>query len=395
MRRRTDREGLLRVAKRFGTPVYAYDEATLVAQCALLARSFPGFEVHYAAKVNSNPVLLTLIRKQGLGVETVSEGELAVAQAAGFSPQRTSFTCSNLAERELTAVARTGVRMHLDSLTQLELWGKNRLGSRASIRINQGIGKGAHKHWVTGGPDSKFGITLADLPRAQEIATRYGMKIVGIHQHIGSNVLETEPFLKATDALLKTACMFTDLEHIGFGGGFGVPYVGGERQIPLVSLGKEMGARIAAFEKSMGKRLSYSIEPGRFVVAEAGTLLVSVVDTKETEKHVFVGVNSGFNHLVRPVLYGAHHEIENLIERKGKRIPISIAGNLCESGDVFAHDRPMVLPQTGDVLAIRTAGSCGFSMASYFNMRALPKEVLITRSGALRDISFSPGTYAV
>lgn len=393
MARRTDREALERVARRFGTPTYAYDASVLKRQCNLLIRAFPGFAVQYAAKVNSNPALLRLIRAEGLGVEAVSEGELRIAREAGFSPKRTSFTCSNLTERELVAVARTGAQVHLDSLVQLETWGRNGLGNRVFIRINQGIGKGAHKHWITGGPHSKFGISLKDIPRAKAIAQQYGLRIVGIHQHIGSNVLELEPFLTATDVLLKTAERFPDLEHIGLGGGFGVPYEG-ERAIDITRLGREVRKRIAAFEKARGKRFSYSIEPGRFVIAEAGTLLVSVVDTKETSAHVFAGVNSGFNHLVRPVMYGAYHDIENLTRRRGKIIPVSIAGNLCESGDVFAHDRPMIPPEMGDILAIRNAGSCGFAMASYFNMRALPKEVLITASGSLRDISFSPERFA-
>ncbi|HWH16424.1 MAG TPA: diaminopimelate decarboxylase [Candidatus Paceibacterota bacterium] len=394
MMRTHEREGLLKAAARFGTPAYVYEEEAIVRQCALLKEAFPGFAIQYAAKVNSNPALLKRVRREGLGVETVSQGELELAARAGFLPRETSFTCSNLTEDELIAVARTGAQVHLDSLTQLEHWGKNALGIRVFLRINQGIGKGAHKHWITGGPDSKFGITLKDLPRAQELAKQYGLIIAGLHQHIGSNVREIDPFLRATDALLKTARAFPDLEHLSFGGGFGVPYRPQEKPLPVQRLGKEMRKRIGAFEESIGKRLSYSIEPGRFVIAEAGTLLVSVVDRKETEAHTFVGVNSGFNHLVRPVMYDAHHEVENLSERKGKKVPVSIAGNLCESGDIFAHDRLMPAPRIGDILAIRTAGSCGFAMASYFNMRRLPREVLHTRGGTLKDISFDPGDYA-
>lgn len=393
MRCTVDREGLLKAAKRFGTPTYVYAEEVLIRQCALLRESFPGFRVQYAAKVNSNPSLLKLIRKQGLGIETVSVGELNLARRAGFSPKETSFTCSNLSEEELRAVAETGAQVHLDSLTQLELWGKNALGTKVFLRINQGIGKGAHKHWITGGPDSKFGITLTDLPRAKEIAERYKLSIVGLHQHIGSNVLEPEPFITAADKLLETAREFPDIEHISFGGGFGVPYKKDEKPLRIKKIGRELLRRTDAFEKTLGRKLEYSIEPGRFVVAEAGTLLVSVVDSKATEAHVFIGVNSGFNHLVRPVMYGAHHEIENLTERKGKRVPVSIAGNLCESGDILAHERPMVLPHIGDTLAVRTAGSCGFAMASYFNMRRLPKEVLLTQAGGLKDISFAPGDF--
>jgi diaminopimelate decarboxylase len=282
----------------------------------------------------------------------------------------------------------------LDSLTQLETWGREKLGRDVSLRLNQGIGAGHHAHVITGGPHSKFGIGLEDLPEAERIASAYGLRITGIQQHIGSNVLNAGMFLRAVRLLLKTAHRFPDLSHIDFGGGLGIPYRPEERQLDLKRVGKEFRLMVRKFVKDAGKDVSLAMEPGRFIVAESGTLLVTVVDRKETSARVFVGVNSGFNQLLRHAMYGSYHPIENLSQARGKKVPVTIAGNVCESGDLFAVDRSMVLPEIGDVLAIRNAGAYGFSMASTYNMRALPKELLVGRDGRIKDISFVPSVHA-
>ncbi|KND46904.1 MAG: diaminopimelate decarboxylase [Parcubacteria bacterium C7867-004] len=383
----------LRAAKKFGTPLYVYEQSVIEDQCRKLKRYFPEVAFHYAMKANSNPAVLAIIRKEGIGCESVSLGELTLAQKAGFNKNAMSFTCSNITERELTEAAASGVRVHLDSLEQLRNWGRLKLGREVSLRLNQGIGAGHHAHVITGGPNSKFGITLKDIPEAMDIAKKFGLRITGIQQHIGSNVLEVETFLKAARTLLKTARTFSDLEHIDFGGGIGVPYHTNEKQLDLKALGKEFKILIREFQKNMGKSVSFAMEPGRFLVAEAGSLLVTVVDLKSTEKHQFAGVNSGFNQLVRPAMYGSYHQIDNLSRSKGKRGEVTVAGNVCESGDILASKRTMLIPEIADVLAIRNAGAYGFSMASFYNLRALPREVLITSAGAMKDISFVPGDF--
>jgi diaminopimelate decarboxylase len=393
MKKETD--WLKKAAATYGTPVYAYEQSVIEDQCQKLRRYFPHIAFHYAMKANSNPEILRIIRKQGIGVEAVSVGELTLAKAVGFKTKDTSFTCASLTEAELVAAAASGARVHLDSLAQLEIWGRRTLGREVALRLNQGIGAGHHQHVITGGPHSKFGITLKDLGEAKRMAKQYGLVITGIQQHIGSNVLDAEVFLKAMRMLLKTAEAFPDLTHIDFGGGLGVPYAPGERSLALARVGKEASAMMSAFCTAYGREISFAMEPGRFIVAESGTLLVSVVDRKETSAHTFVGVNSGFNQLIRHAMYGSYHPIENLSRQRGAKIPLTIAGNVCESGDLFAVDRPMVRPEIGDVLAIRNAGAYGFSMASNFNMHALPREVLIERSGRLKDISFSPSSYAL
>lgn len=390
-----EREQLLVAAKTFGTPLYVYSQEIVEEQCQKLRQHFPNVEFHYAVKANSNPALLSIIRKQGIGAEAVSLGELNIVRAAGFTVAHTSFTCSNLTEQELRLAAASGARVHLDSLHQLETWGRLKLGPDVSLRLNQGIGAGHHAHVITGGPHSKFGISLADLPVAHTIAKRHNLTITGIQQHIGSNALDVSVLVLAIQTLLTTAASFKDITHIDFGGGLGIPYAPHEKQLDLKKLGREFKTLTQAYVAEQGRDIVFSMEPGRFIVAEAGSLLVSVVDSKKTAKHLFVGVNSGFNQLIRPTMYGSYHPIENLSRTRGKRAAITIAGNVCESGDVFATDRAMLVPEIGDVLAIRNAGAYGFTMASTYNMHALPREVLATIKGTLKDISFSPSEYAL
>lgn len=385
---------LSEAAARYGTPLYVYEQEAIERQCKKLRQHFPDVSFHYAMKANSNPHILSIIRRQGIGAEAVSLGELALAAKAGFKPKGLSFTCASLAEEELVQAAASGARVHLDSLVQLETWGRRALGRDVSLRLNQGIGAGHHAHVITGGPHSKFGIALKDMPDAKRIAEKHGLRITGIQQHIGSNVLDAAVFLEAARVLLATAAAFPELSHVDFGGGLGVPYAPGEKALDLASAGKEFTRLASAFRKASPNEVSFAMEPGRFIVAESGTLLVTVVDVKETSERLFAGVNSGFNHLVRHAMYGAYHPIENLSSARGRKQPVTIAGNVCESGDLFAVDRMLQKPRIGDVLAIRIAGAYGFSMASTFNMRSFPREVLVSGEGRLREISFSPSEHA-
>lgn len=385
-----DDSHLMRAADTFGTPVYVYEENVIRAQCQKLKRHFPEIEFHYAVKANANPELLRIIREEGIGAEAVSLGELNAAKRAGFPKSILSFTCASLSEEELIKAARTGARINLDSLTQLETWGRNGLGKDVSLRINQGIGAGHHAHVMTGGPHSKFGITLKDIPKAKDMAALYGLRITGIQQHIGSNVLDTDIFVKAVRALLGTAAKFPDVTHVDFGGGLGIPYRPEEQELNLKTLGKSMRILLREFKDRKGREIVFAMEPGRFIVAESGTLVTSVTDLKETTKRTFVGVNTGFNHLIRHAMYGAYHPMDIVGRRSSKKAHITVAGNICESGDLLAINRLMPLPKIGELLSIRNAGAYGFSMASHFNLRALPKEVLLDREGNLSEILFRP-----
>ena len=371
----------VKLAERFGTPIYVYDASVIRERCRELIDSFPVANFYYAVKANSNPELLRIIRGERFRAETVSRGEVELALRSGFKSAEISFTCSNIERGELLFAVKTGVRVHVDSLNQLKQYGAFALRRTVSLRLNQGIGGGHHRHVITGGPESKFGIELKDIPQALRIARRYKLRVNGIMQHIGSNVLDEKIFVKAAAVLLQTAKHFPDLEELDFGGGFGVNYRPGGRRFDLAAVGKEITKLIAGFEARRGRKVRVSFEPGRYPVAEAGTLLVKVTDIKRNSKHTFIGVNSGFNHLLRPAMYGSYHEIINA-SPGGVRKKVAVAGNICESGDVFAKDRLIALPQEGDVLAILNAGAYGYSMASRYNSRVLPAEGLVENGKA-------------
>ena len=388
--RGVDAESLV---ERFGSPLYVYDASVLQKRSRELVKAFTGMHVHYAVKANANPALLKLIKAEGLGAEAVSPGEIRAAELAGFKKKDISFTGPSLTEGELRFAASHAGRVHLDSITQLERWGKLRLGKEVSLRLNLGIGAGHHKHVRTGGDGSKFGIMPVDIDRALELAEKYSLSITGLQQHIGSHIPDGSDYIEGARLLLRTANRFPDVRHIDFGGGIGVPYAPGEKRVNLAAIGKEVRALARAFEKGRGVPMSFALEPGRYVVAEAGSLLVSVTDIKKTGKHTFVGVNSGFNHLVRPALYGSYHAIRNA-SRTGKKVAISVAGNVCESGDVFAWDREVAMPELDDVLVIENAGAYGISMASTYNLRALPKEILV-KDGKAKEVTFDRSPFLV
>src|SRR3989344_534561 len=366
----------MRLMEKLQTPAYFYDGKVINTKCRELKKNFPGVNLYYACKANDNKEIIKLIARQGFGVETVSPGEISLARRAGVPYSRMTFTCGSINERELTAVIKKGIRVHLDSLHQVEIIGKNFPNSEISIRLNQGIGAGHHSHVITGGPDSKFGIDISHIPKLKGLVKKYNLKITGLHQHIGSNVPDAFTLVLAMKTLFKTALSFPDLKHLDFGGGLGVAYHPSDKKLNIKDFAKSAHKLKKVFIKKYGRNIEMSFEPGRYLVAEAGTLLVKVTDIKENPKKTFVGVNSGFNHLIRPALYGSYHEIINLNNRKGKKEKLTIVGNICESGDFFAKDRLMVKPKIGDTLAIKNAGAYGYVMSSDYNSRPKPKEYL-------------------
>lgn len=363
--------------KKYGTPLYIYDSAMIVQKCRELKRYLPGVDLYYACKANTNVEVMKLIVREGYGIETVSPGEITAARAAAVPVSKITFTCGSIDEAELVAVVKQGIRVHLDSLRQVEIVGKHFSGSKISVRLNQGIGAGHHSHVITGGPDSKFGIDVRQIAELVRLAKKYRLRITGLHQHIGSNILDVAMFMKAMNTLFETAMTFPELEHLDFGGGLGVPYRPGEKNLDIVALGKKIAASAEAFSKKYGRRVAMSFEPGRYLVAEAGMLAVKVNDIKRNPTKTFVGVNSGFNHLIRPAMYGSYHEIVNITHPRGAREKVTIAGNICESGDVFAKDRMIASPRINDILIIKNAGAYGYTMSSDYNLRPRPREVII------------------
>ncbi len=365
------------LSRAYGTPLYVYERAIIEAQCARLKKAFPGIALFYAAKANGNLSLLKIIRKAGLGIEASSVGEIRLAKKAGFKKSEIIFTCPSLREDEIVFAARNAGEMHIDSLHQLEVWGKKKLGKEVALRVNQGIGSAFHPHVVNGGPGSKFGISLADLPEAERIARKFNLRVIGLHQQIGTNVLDTDTFLTSVSALLATAERFPDVHRINFGGGLGIAYAPTDRVLAVEGVGKRLQKLLTRFEKDRRTPVEFALEPGRFIVADAGTLLVSAVDIKTTSAHTFVGVDSGSNHLMRPQLYGAYHPIVNASRVKGPQKKVTLAGYICESGDLFAKDRLMTMPKIGDILAIQKVGAYGFVMSSAYIAHPRPKEIIV------------------
>ena len=376
------RYGAESLVKKYGTPLYVYEADTIKSRYSNLVENikYSSLKVHYAVKANSNLYLLKLIKKLGAGAETVSLGEVLVSLKAGFKPNQIIYTCSNITKDELKSLIEKGIRVNLDSLSQIKLWGEIKPGSSISLRLNQGIGAGNHNHVITGGPESKFGVDIRQINEVQALARKYKLSINGIQQHIGSGILGEETFLKAMRALLKTAYRFPDLEFIDFGGGFGIPYRPNEKSLDLKHLGPLIVKTLRGFSKDYGRNLTIIFEPGRYLVAEAGTLLVQVTEIKKNPTKTFVGTDSGFNHLIRPAMYGSYHEVVNASRIKGKKVKVSVVGNICESADFFAKDRLLTIPRQGEILAILNAGAYGFSMSSNYDLRPRPAEVLIEGS---------------
>jgi diaminopimelate decarboxylase len=368
------------LADRFGTPLYVYDASVIQRRYAELLESihYRPLRIHYACKANSNLELLKLVQSLGAGAETVSPGEVDLALRAGFGTAEIIHTCSNMSRQELAYLIELGITVNLDSLTQIRHWGEMAPGTNISIRVNQDIGAGHHAHVVTGGPNSKFGIHVRDLDDALSLAKHYGLRVSGMHQHIGSNILDVATLLKACQALLETAAILPELDFVDLGGGLGIPYRPDELPLDIIALGQGLSQAFDDFCQPHGRPLTLVLEPGRYLVGDAGVLLTSVTDVKRTSGQTFVGVDSGFNHLLRPAMYGAYHPICNASRPQGKREVVTVVGNICESGDVFAHQRALPECREGDLLAILKAGAYGFSMCSEYNCRPRPAEVLVS-----------------
>jgi diaminopimelate decarboxylase len=386
------------LASRFGTPLYVYDEETIRSRVRSLVGSIrcKPFRIYYAVKANENLSVLKVIRSEGgeyVGVDAVSPGEIELALKAGFKPSQIIFTSNSVTDDEMRYALSNKVLVNCDSLSQLERFGTLSPGSSVSFRVNPDVGAGHHNHTITGGPESKFGIWFDDVGKALEIAAAHRLKIVGIHEHIGSGILDTEKFILAMKVLLSVIIKHKEklscLEFVDFGGGIGVPYKPEQSPIDFDEFGYAVCSLFEEACESFGRKLLLAIEPGRFIVAESGILLCTVNTLKHTPKHKFVGVNTGFNHLIRPMAYGSYHPIVVVDKCNGDRKEsVAVCGDICESGDVFTRDErgisDRLLPpiKEGDVLAILVAGAYGFSMASNYNLRPRPAEVMVNGKSA-------------
>ena len=369
---------LLSIAHTYGSPVYVYDANKISAQYERLTKAFaavPSLRINYAMKALSNVSVLKLMRKLGAGLDTVSIQEVKLGLHAGFAPEQIIFTPNGVSMEEIEEAASLGVQLNIDNLSILEQFGSKHPQVPVCIRINPHVMAGGNSKISVGHIDSKFGISIHQIPHILRIVENTKMHINGIHMHTGSDILDIDVFLYAAEILFDTAKHFRELKFIDFGSGFKVPYKEGDIQTDIEELGERLGQRFLEFCKLYGRNLTLAFEPGKFLVSEAGFFLVKVNVVKQTTSTVFAQIDSGFNHLIRPMFYGATHFIENISNPEGKKRFYSVVGYICET-DTFASNRQIAEISEGDILCFRNAGAYCYTMASNYNSRPRPAEVL-------------------
>ena len=373
-----DNSNLLAIANEYGSPAYVYDSEKIVSQYNRLAQAFKKvkrLKINYAVKALSNISVLKLINSLGAGMDTVSIQEVKISLAAGVEPKDIIYTPNGVSLEEIEEVASMGVQINIDNLSILEQFGTKYPTTPVCIRINPHVMAGGNANISVGHIDSKFGISVHQIPHILRIVENTGMNINGVHMHTGSDILDIEVFLYASEILFETATHFKNLDFIDFGSGFKVPYKTGDVETNIEELGKKLTKRFNEFCKSYGKEVALGFEPGKFLVSEAGYFIAKVNVVKQTTSTVFAGIDSGLNHLIRPMFYGSHHEIVNISNPKGKDRFYSVVGYICET-DTFANNRRIAEIKEGDLLAFKNAGAYCFSMASNYNSRYRPAEIL-------------------
>ena len=377
------------LAETYGTPVYVYNSAVIRRQIERVKKAFGAlpFRPFYAMKANGSLAILALIRESGFGCDSVSPGEIYIARKAGFTAEEIWFTCSNVSDEDLRAIGDARIVVNVNSISEIDRVLRLDLQNPIALRVNTDVGAGHHADVVTAGGGVKFGIDLAEVNDARMIVEDSGRKVVGLHAHIGSGIDDLSPLIESAKRLLDLSPDFANLRWLNFGGGISIPYRPGDKEFPIDDYGSEL-TRIA--DKLLRARdLTAILEPGRYVVAQSGTLLARVTAKRISGGLWWLGCDTGFNHLVRPSKYGAYHHIVNASRKSKSREEYVVAGNLCESGDVFTRDAmgnvtPRMLDHTevGDLIAFLDAGAYGFSMASHYNARLLPPEVMLDGASA-------------
>jgi diaminopimelate decarboxylase len=379
--------------EKYGSPLYVYSEEILrqKAQDMKGLATVPNFQSNYSVKANSNIHLLKILCEEGMYADAMSPGEILALEAAGFTPDRIFYIANNVSVEEMTFAIDRNIIVSVDSLSQLEQIGQIRKGLEVAIRFNPGVGAGHSEKVITGGKKTKFGVSIEDIDKVDEILAAYDLKLVGINQHIGSLYMEKDPFILGVKSLLNIALSFKDLKIIDFGGGFGIPYKKQEGQPPLDidGLREEFTEVLTGWMKEHGRNPLFKIEPGRYVVAESGILLGTVHAVKENAGVKYAGTDLGFNILARPVMYDSHHDVEvypNDGRTLGDEEVVNVVGNICESGDIIRKNATLPQIRLGDTLGVMDAGAYGYAMSSNYNNRIRPAEVLITLDGSVKLI---------
>ena len=374
-----NKEYLLDLANKYGSPLYVYDTNIIASQYKRITDAFEKVEklqLNYAVKALSNVNILRFFKNIGAGLDTVSIQEVNLALSVGVAPEKIIYTPNGVSLEEIENVAKKGVQINIDNLSILELFGQKHPEIPVCIRINPHIMAGGNSKISVGHIDSKFGISVHQVPHIKRVVENTGMHINGIHMHTGSDILDIDTFLRATEILFDVAKKFKTIDFIDFGSGFKVPYKEGDISTDIEQLGLQLTERFNAFCKDFGKKITLMFEPGKFLVSKAGYFLAKVNVVKQTTSTVFASIDSGFNHLIRPMMYDSYHHITNISNPNGRDRYYSVVGYICET-DTFGSNRRISEISEGDILCFENAGAYCFSMASNYNSRYRPAEVMI------------------
>ena len=377
---------------KYSSPLYVYDFITLESRCQEMYTFQKKLEdslkrkvrMHYSTKANSNPYILKTVKDNNLYVDCMSPIELKINQECGFKSNEILYVCNNITSEEMNLVHEAGILICLDSISQVETWGKMHPNTEIMIRINPGVvGVGHSDKVITSGKLTKFGITAENFNELFETAEKYNLKIVGVHQHLGSLFLNDKidnyiAGVKAGLELIKK--YFKDIKIVDLGGGFGVPYKPEEKPLDLNLVGVKLIKVLQEFIKDYPSIEEFKFEPGRFIPCEAGFLIGKVTAIKHENNQYYIGTDIGMNQLVRPSMYDAYHEI-TINTKEEKMINANVVGNICESGDILGKNRDLPLPKVGDIVIVHNAGAYGSSMASNYTGRLRPAEVMLYKNG--------------
>ncbi len=374
---------LINLSKSFGTPLYVYDSQKITENYNNFKNAFKvkDLKIHYACKALSSLAILKLFKELGANLDTVSVNEVKLGLKAGFSPENIIFTPNGVCIDEYAEAINLGVHITVDNLTMLEKIGIKYRKIPVHIRINPHIMAGGHNKISVGHIDSKFGISIHQLPIIKRLVDKLNIRVEGIHIHTGSDIYDPEVFTRVASLVFSIAEEFRDLKSLDFGSGFKVKYREGDHETDIAAIGKTFSKVFNDFCKKIKKDITLRFEPGKYMVSNAGFFLVKANTIKQTTACTFIIADSGFNHLIRPMFYGSYHEIENISNPKGQKKLYSVVGNLCES-DTFAEDRLISEVHENDILMFRNAGAYCYSMSSNYNSRFRPAEILIYKGKA-------------
>lgn len=372
------------LAKTFGTPLYVYDAAIIERQFKALKNAFhvQDLQLNFACKALTNMSVLKIMKHLGAGLDTVSIQEVKMGLKAGFQPQEILYTPNCVGMEEIEAAVKLGVKINIDNLSILELFGHEFPDYPVCVRLNPHIMAGGNSKISTGHIDSKFGISIHQMPHLIRIVEHTGLKVEGLHMHTGSDILDSEIYLLMANILFEASLKFNELEYLDFGSGFKVAYKDGDVQTNVEELGERLSEHFNSFCKRYGRDLKLVFEPGKYLVSESGYFLATVNVVKQTISTVFAGVDTGMNHFIRPMFYNAYHEVVNISNPdnpegpKPKKRIYTVVGYICET-DTLGVNRQLTEVTDGDVLCFLNAGAYCYAMSSNYNSRYRPAEVLV------------------